>query len=339
MTESPSYQNKKGWTVIKELLGRAGLDGYMEYDESTPRWTLRTFVQEDIVNTNATIAYGVNLISMGDYGTDNSEIYNRVIAYGATESDNILLLKTEEDTDSQSNFWIKDKIVQDTSLNTMDEVEQTAEYELSLGLDNVANGRVTIICNPTLKPGEMVECSVPYCGFNGLHKIQKYTHNFGNTVTTSIEVSKKIKTLKDIFVEKVNPDDYINTSPNINNMRDSYTIYFNESPSRMNLDADTEISDGKLKLKSGSSTGTATSLQLTTDYDVTECELRRFENYATDDDTIEVSNDGGINWESLDKTSGNVHEFSVPGNKIMFRINMSNANGDPQYESICMLYK
>ena len=339
------YQHKKGWTAIKETLERATLDGYLEYDESGQRWTLRTFVENSIDNSAENIGYGVNLINAAEYGIDNTNIANKIIVYGKKESDNIVLIKTEENLASQADLWIKEKIVQDNSIDNMSEVQDKADYELSQGIAGKSTGRMTAIGMPTLKPGEKIAVSIPYTGINGLHKVQKLTHNINNTFTTNVELSKELKQTQNLFQSVVNPDDFVQGTVNLNSMKDSYTVYFSEDPSVMNH-SNTSEADGRLTLSNGQVNGVATSNIITADYDVSYCEFRRFENYDTYNDTYEVTNDGGDTWEMYSTSSGETHTFSTTGkvikDRLGFRINMtrnSTTATSPQYDAVCMLYK
>ncbi len=124
-------------------------------------------------------------------------------------------------------------------------------------------------------------------------------------------------------------------------MKDSYTVYFTDEENKMIHD-NTEESDGILKLQTGETAGVATSVSITTDYTVTECELRRFENYNTEDDRYYVSADGGENWEEYTASEGKTHKFEHTGSSLQFRISMERASAgatSPQYESISLLYK
>ena len=336
-----TYQHKKGWDVISEMAKRSDVNCYMEYDETNSRWTLKAFNEDTITNTDVNISYGLNLIGLGDYGTENSEIVNRAIVYGKTESDNILLLKTEEDVDSQANLWVKDKVITDGSIDNMDSVQDKVNYELSEGIKTIATGRVKTVCLPTLKHGDNIQMSIPYCNVTGLHRVYSVTHKFDNTHTSNVELAKKVRKTEDLFVPKLNAEEFINSNSNPNNMKDSFTVYFNEDPSIM-TNINTVETGGVLSLQDGEINGNAYPVFVTSDYDATECELRRYENFQTANDTYYVSNNGGITWEEYDAATGETHNFSAPGNKLTFKINMSRtatSATSPAYESVCLLYK
>lgn len=335
------YQHKKGWNFITEVCKIAGLDCYLEYDDTNDRWLLKTFIAEAIINTDEGISYGINLMSLSECGYDNDEIYNRAIVYGKVESDNILLMKTEDDTASQSNLWIKERIFNEASLSTMDDVQTKANYEISQGTNAVISGRASSLCLPTLKPGERIYVSVPYCNINGYFRIQSVSHNFKEPITTSVEITKKIKNIVELFIPKINADEFVGGLSNPNDMKDSYTVYFGESPSVM-THTNTQEVDGKLKLADGETTGYAIANIRSADYDVTECEFRRYENMSTENDVYQVSNNGGTTWETYTADTGETHTFAVPGNQLTFKMTLNRtAAGDtsPTYESVCLLFK
>lgn len=335
-----SYQHTKAWSVITDFCGRVGLECYFYHDGS--KWTLRTFIEESITNTGSNIAYGVNLINVGEFGKENTDVLNRVIVYGKTEGDNILTVKTENDTESQSNLWIKDTIISDGSLTTLGMVNDKADFELSKGINNPSLGNITAVCLPTLNPGELINVSIPYCNIDGSYRVAAMTHTLGNFSTTKVELSAKLKTAGELFITKLNPDEVTSGIDNPNDMNDSFTVFFDESPSYISSYSSSAVEDGVLKLDNGDITGNVISSTLTTDKQITSVEFRRYENYSTGDDTYYVSNTGGVLWDLYVADSGETQSFSVAGNELKFKILMSRTSStapSPAYESVCLLYK
>jgi len=337
-----AYEHKKAWTVIKEILERGDLEFYMYYDRDDTQWYLRVFVPETYYQYKDNIRYSENLISMNEYGRDTTELVNKVITYGKQESDNIIILKTEEDSTSQSDMWIKDKVVMDESLTTMSEVQDKTDFDLAEGLNIPANGRMTVVGLSRVLPGAMISSYVPYTGISGRYKIQSFTHNIaGNTFKTNVELTKKIRTVEDIFIEKANPDDFITGFSNPNDMTDSYSVYFNESPSIMVHSGSGEVS-GKLQIIGTQTSAMVYATYMATDRPVRYCELRRYESYNIVNDTYHVTNDGGISWEAVSTVYGTMHAFATAGGTVSFKINMSrtsSAANSSQYESVAMVYK
>lgn len=333
------YQHKKGWNVITDICKRAGLDCYIEHDGS--KWVLRTFIDSSITNTGSNIAYGINLIKMSPFGAENTDIINRVITYGKTESDNILLLKTENDTDSQDDLWIKDRIINDSSLDTMSMVQGKADFELAQGLLNPNVGKLDSVCLPTLKPGDIINISIPYCGVHGNYKVYSFRHTLGNFCTTNVELSNRLKSTVDLFIPKLNPEEITSGLDNPNNMTDSYTVYFDTNSGSM-THSDTQESDGALRLVSSKTTGFAIANTITTDQNVSYCEFRRYENFETSLDSYQVSNTGGTTWETYNPDSDGIHTFDIASNKLAFKMTLNRTlAGDtsPAYQSISLLYR
>ncbi len=338
-----SYQNRKGWQVLSEICKRVGLGCYLEYDSSTPTWTLRTFLVDQIQNNEVSITYGSNLISCNNYGKDNTGIFNNITVYGKQESDNILLLATETDTSSISDLWQKDKIINDPALTTMDEVREKAKYELEQSTQTIYTGRIQAVGMHNIKPGEQIMISIPNMNVAGYYTISRINHNIspGKGYTTTIDIKREDNKFTDLFKEKLDVESEAKPYINLNGMKDSYTIYFDENPSIM-THSNTEEKDGKLVLSSGKTTGIATSKIHPAGYNVTYCEFRKYSNFPVDEnDVYEVSNDGGVTWETYDIT-GDIHKFNSTGGNLRIRLTLNRANSNdvsPAYESLCLLYR
>ncbi len=337
-----SYQNKKGLSVISEICKKAGLDSYIEYDDAGSRWTLRVLIEGSIENEACGVTYGGNLATCNNLGIDNTKVFNRAIVYGKQESSNIVIIKTENDTESQSNLWVKDKVFNAPTLTTMDEVQDKADSELVGGIITSIGGRVSALGLPSLRPGDNIAINIPYCNINGYYKAKQFTHNIGGRgFITTIDMTQKQNKIEDLFVEKANPDEINIANTNINNMKDSYTVFFDESPSILVHDGTLE-SSGQLRLGSNETSGKAYAVPITADYTVTQCELRRYENFQTEDDVYEVTADGGVNWEIYSTASGNVHIFANTGTRPTFRLTLnrnSTSAPSPAYESVALLIK
>ena len=144
--------------------------------------------------------------------------------------------------------------------------------------------------------------------------------------------------MKDLFEPK---EKELTDISNPNNMRDSYTIYFDEQPSLMSHSG-TEETDGKLMLSSGQTEGTSTSNLKATDNNVTHCELRTEDNMEITQDTYNVTNDGANTWEVFSPNDRGVYTFTSTGKTIGIKLNLKRtAAGDtsPIYESISLLTK
>jgi len=178
---------------------------------------------------------------------------------------------------------------------------------------------------------------------SGYHTISSFTHTIGNSGwTTNVEIKKNLDSMKDLFREKVDVESEAKPFKNLNDMKDSYTVYFNETPINITL-TNCEIVDEILQLSASQTQGTAVFTPITTNYDVSQCELRKYVNYPYDqNDSYEVSANGGIDWEDIDVSSGSIHTFSNTGSGLALRITLNRdtaSDPSPAYESVCLLYK
>ena len=291
--------------------------------------------------TDYDITQGVNLTNVSEFGSDSSNLVNRVKVYGDAPSDNIVNLHTSEDLDLQTQFWIKDKIITDSSLRTRDEVVSKSDVELKLSIDLDYTGSVSAVGILGVDPSRLINIAVPNCNISGAYRVQRVNYGLSEPLDVTIDVSRKQDTVRDLFINRFNPDDLIHTSNNINDMRGSYAVMFTEEPAIVTLSG-AEIRENRLRLSDSATTGTAISDTITLARNITQCEFRRFENFVTDLDTYEVSNDGGVSWELIDRDSGRIHTFAKSGNLLKFRITLNRVlvtDLTPMYEAVTVLYK
>lgn len=330
-----SFANVSVWKAIGELLERAQHDGYIDTDMD-----LHTFAEGSQTNTTDNVALGQNTLSVSRYGKDTLKIKNRVITYGK-EDNNLPIIKTEEDSSSQADLWQKDLVVNDGSLSTMDEVQDKADLELLKHTTTIVNaGRFTMLGSPKLNPGEKIHVGIPYCNADGDFKMMRITHTLSpNGFLTDLDLSRRQETIADLFKERTDIESKLTPFTNLNYMENSYYINFEEDDTPWVL-SDCEVSgDGRLSIESGESEGVCTFNTLTTDNNVTQCELRIYSNWPdTENDTYQASNDDGTTWESI--SPGVVHNFTTTGNSLKFRINLKgDSTHAPTYESVALLYK
>lgn len=292
-------------------------------------------------NTFLDVIQSKNLINVNEASVDTSDVYNRVIVYGNTISENIINVYTAENKELANDLWYKDKVVNDDTLTDYDSIRQVADRELKVSSQITRNALVEAIGTPLLKPSSNVTINVPNCNLSGVYRVQEITHNLGEQFTTTIALSRRIDDFRDIFVNKINFDDFVSPTSNFNNMKYSVRAMFTESPAVVRL-ANTEIVSGVVRLESTATEGTVTSDIITVRDAVSYCEFRRYENQFTENDVYEVTNDGGVTWEEIDRVSGVIHEFVKPGKRLGFRITMnrdSTSDTSPAYESVVALFK
>jgi len=331
-----NFRHTPGITAFKELAEKAGFDVFIDTNNN-----LEVFTKESRNNTDEAVSYETNLINFPKYGKDRTKEYNRIVVYGK-EDNNIILLKTEEDAASQADLWRKDNVITNNSLVNMTEIQEFADIELSKSINREEEGSASVLGMTTIKPGENCVINVPYCGADGYHNIRAVTHNFTNGgFITTLQIKDKQQTMTELFLDRIDAEERLKPYSNLNNMTDSYTVFFNESPSVVVL-ADceiyTDIDNVYLKMTDVDTGGTCTSDTVTADANVVQCELRAKLNFPNQElCSFNVSNNGGATWETT--TLGTLHTFISSGNQVRFRINLEgDSTHNPIFESACLLY-
>ena len=341
-TVTLSWQNRKPWNIIKEVCQRVGLECYMEYDGS--KWCLRTFLTDGIQNNGFSCTLGQNIITFPSFGPENTAIKNQVTVYGAKESTNVLSIATEVDEDSQDALWRKYLTITAQDLTTNEEVRQRASYELSQATKDTTSGNMTIVGEETVKPGEQVMVGIPQLNISGYYTVRQFTHSINSSgYKTAVVFQRTNNRVEDLFKPKIDIEKESEAFENLNAMTDSVIIRFDETESYIDDHDGTEEVGGKLQLTGGQTQGVATTVIFDTKIPVSVVEVRKYSNFPIDeDDTYEVSNDGGVTWYDYVIGSGQTLTFPLADSSLRLRMTLNRTSVDdptPSYESICIMYK
>ena len=333
-----TYKHISGIDVLRDIANRASMDLYIDTNND-----IHFFVKESVINKVEYVNEKTNLISFPKWGKDNTRLRNRVKLYGK-EDNNIIFLKTEENTASQTAWWIKDEVIADNSITNMADLQSKADVELDI-LDTVSkSGTISTLGMPQIKPGDMFVCQVPSLGLAGNVKAESITWNLSKTgFLSSIQLTERTTDIVDIIKSLINANDLLKPYSNINDMTDAYTTYFDESPSIVTLNGIEIVSD-TLRLESGETEGDAALDSIETDGAILQCELRVLTNTpGADLCTYLVSNNGGTTWFTIvpgSLTGDAVHTFSGSGTTLTLKISMkSDATHIPVIDAVCLLYK
>jgi hypothetical protein len=336
-----SFRNVPASQAIGELLERGNQDGYI--DSSLD---LHTFTKESIVSSERA-NFGNNVLSVPRIGKDYDDVKNRIVVYGNSDN-NMLLLKTEEDTSSQTSLWRKDLVITDSNMDEMDEIQDKANTELTNNLTAETKGKINVVGVPALNPGETMRLSVPYCDLNGYFVINSLTHFIKNGFITNLDIKKKSTSLSELFKERINAESGLSVFSNPNNLENSYRINFDESPSVL-THSNTEETNGTLVLSSGQTTGNAVSNVVTADKNITKLELRVYGTYPDIENCVyKISIDNGISWltvnpgvlyTSTDGSTGEEYFNNTEGKKLKVKIELlGDSTHTPIFEGVTALY-
>lgn len=245
------YRNQTHTTILNDLADKSEIVWYLYYNDADGETYYKYFVDGSVTNTSEVIesgnifggyygiaVYGVSFYGFftsqynffeGDYGSDTSKNVNRVIVYGK-EDTNTFILKTEEDAASQSNLWVKDKVVTDSNLLSMDDVQYRADAELSKFLSADAEGTLKSLGLPSLEPGEMLAIKVVALGLTSNYTANTITHEFGPTVgfITNVSIDEFNINTSSIIKERIDATDAASPYINLNSMENSFNVNFDK---------------------------------------------------------------------------------------------------------------
>ena len=329
-----TWTEKPFWDCIKELSEASGFDCYLDKDLD-----FHFFEIGSVINKNEGMVHGMNLIEVGEFAQDLSQIKNRIIVYGA-ERDGIQVIYTAESLDTDygvnSDFGVHEEVIDDDSVVTETQAQELADALLDKNKNPPVVGEVKSILLATIQPGESIRLSSPLNNLPpGEYQCVDYKHTLGiqsGMLTTTVSVSKeprKIYHIMKTLIEGQNKQQ--KTSINPHKMKFSYNFLFdNDSGTH----SDTEISNGVLKLQSGKSSGVWRSVGRDVSSNVSQVYLIVV-GETLDGALIQVSCNHEVNYQTLtDKQLTTM--TTAKGDNITIKVTLSNA--DTQIDSLSLMY-
>ena len=322
-THTPKWGNKPFWDCIIELCRIANFDCYVDNDKD-----FHFFERGTVLNTIEAVT-DQNCIGIEGLGTDTTDVKNVVIVYGEDNAGNQIIYKAE---DSQSSYNTKEKVIEDTKIKTYDQAKEIGDAELSLLKSPDTVGKSVSFLLPELNPGDKLWISYPDLELHGTHRIAKFTTNiFEQTTTVYLE---KVSNLPKVLRDRVSKESSLETIKNPGKMEHSLNLSFDDS-SVIKTFNDTEITDNKLRLQSGKTTGTAVSNTRTANSDISKCYVTHKGSAVSGNVKYYANVSGSGQYEEL--TIGTVHNFAAPGKLLTVKIEI---NGTAtELEGVCLQYK
>jgi len=336
---STVYEEKSRTEISRETANKGSFDWYLWYNKDDLQWEFRLFPQDSITNTTEQVIVQQNMTYLSRVGYNNTDIKNRIRVYGKTEN-NIIIVKTKDNTTSQSDLWVKDHTVQDSSLSTMAEVSDKAENLKDTLSERHTQGTVGAIGLKTLQPGQKFRVQNPYAGLNGYYKAKQLTHNLSvNGFDTSISINKREKKTADYFRDNATYFDDLASFENQEGLENSYTVFFDEDPAVVSHSNTEIIQEGEyslLKLKDGETAGVAQSSTLIHTKNITKVQLRLNTDDVKNLNLLDmyVSANNGANWQLV--SPGTLTDLNQTGQQLRFKFVFNNFQG--VIESICLLF-
>ena len=323
-----NWYQKPFWECVQELCNKTSYDAYIDMNLD-----FNYFVSGTRKNTTEAVVHDHNLEDVGDFTPDLSQVYNRIIVYGA-KIEGIQIIWTEESDSSISSYDPRELIINDSNIITTEQARDRALYEKSLQENPPILGEVTCLGLATILPGEKIRISHPDSNLQpGFYDIRKFTHKLSSddSPLTVLTIKKEGDTISRILKKRVTFESESTEKENPNEMR--YTILYTFD-SYSGTHSSTQITDGVLKTD-GSSTGTWISDLTTTSENITYIELR-----VTGDSLAGTeyyfSTDGGNTYQTINSLSTAI-QTSPTGTNFKLKIVLNSSS--TQIKSAGILYK
>ena len=313
-----TFSEQGAWSCIVDAFRRANHDCHVDED-----WALQHFERDSEKIDNVFITHGINIINVLSE-VDLDDIKNKVKVYGglADSSTDVQYLVTKNDTNSQTDYGVRIDLLNVSSLETEEQIKTYAAYKLSSQKDLERKGNGLMLGDSNLVPGKAVRISSPYEKLNGeYYRINKFVHTLtSGGFLTSFIFTKQSLTLARAINQINTIERRLRTIKNVNNMTNSKIVKFDEQPSVMSH-VSTEEVDSILTLETGQTNGTATSNTFALDENVGNYEIRIFGEDLSSS-IIKVSNNGGINYDTVPSNNTDQTFSSGSDKQLKFQINL-----------------
>ena len=319
------YESKPPISVLGDVLNRVDYDGRIEADG-----TITTFVDTGVLSTTESCIVGQNVTSISGFGVDSAKEKNRVQVIGGVK-EGCQFMKMEQDTTRQSATWIRDGIIKNTDIKSIADAQERADVELAFQKSLPDQGTITSIGMATMKPGQLVMCSIPDCKIVGDYYVKSVNHKFSSkgwetTIELNIQKTRQSTFIEDEAKKRVGQRNLDNP----NDMKD--TLIFFDFRNEDNIDSlsNVQVYRNKLRLVAGQSTGVMISDEFVADDNFTEYEIR---GVGTDDmsvSTFFMCNDGGFSYKESNFSEFNaVLSLTSTGNRARLKVQLTSDGDNP----------
>lgn len=324
-----NFSNKPFWECVIDLCNLASFDCYVDQDKD-----FHFFEQNSKTCTLDAVVHDDNLLENEGLGYDIVEVKNKIIIYGE-DAGGLPIVYTAEDSSSQSSYNVKEKVIRDSDITTLEEAKDRADAELAELKNANLKGSVKSLALVDVLPGDKLWISIPINDIVGQYRVVDIKHKIDwGYFTTECEVQKPRKGLPVFFKDRMERELAGESIDNQYNLKYSFNVGFT---SDSGTHSSTEVAEDVLRLGSGKSSGTWTSDVHEASVEPSTCELK----YSGQDmraSKFYVSVDNGTTWEEVSANT----EYTIlgTGKYVKIKIEMESSSGTPSPElsSVAVLY-
>lgn len=263
------------------------------------------FTSSPGTNSQSLTTANIKRISMN---IDWKTIRNYIRTYGATIEE-VQLMKTEEDTTSQTAYGMIQAIVKDGKLDTEDLVQSISDAKLLEKKDAEETSIAVIYGDERIEPAKNITVTVPALDVNGTYRVTFVKHVFepaSTGFTTTVNLVEDEVNTADYYKELYEKTDSLTDFANSGNYEESYAFTFSSAQDDRWTFTNTSTLDSYLRMQSLTSLGTT---QLTNAYvgdtNYTKVLPMVIEDYSLNNaNKYYASNDDGSTWEEIEPFGG-----------------------------------
>lgn len=250
------WSYKPFWDCVKELCRESGYDCYVDNDKG-----FHFFKKNSTTTVNDAVVHGDNTLRDGIKGFGKDAFYqrNRITIVGQDDEGQPIIYTTPNVTGT-----VKEKVVNDTSLRTMEQVKarHDQEFERLNIYENLNQGTSKTYALMNTNPGDQI-----WVGINKIKVLRKYRvlnlqHELGRNVSckwrTTSTLETKTKDVTDYLKDDIDRSINLQNIENPNNLKYTYNFTFDDEKN-IASSPNTHIEGGSLVLDSGQTEGSMTT--------------------------------------------------------------------------------
>jgi len=308
-----SWNEKPFYDCIIDICNNAGFYCYVDSDKD-----FHFFERGSIENEDEAIVWNDNLLDLSDgFGTDETEIRNKIKVYGEDDA-GLPVIYTSEDESSQDSHGVKEKVIKDTSIKNSSQASTVGDAEKANLSESDEAGTATTLIMPLLSPGDKIWITNPEQKIHGQYNIIQFTHTLP-VEQTSVVVAND-KSIPSILKERKQAEQRQESLTNPYGMKSSYNLGFsNTDDIDSSLSSNVSISDGYLVMTSAGESIMISNVR-NESADRTYFHLKVVGDYLTGV-TYYVSIDNGSTFNSI---SLETETLLTAGSQIRIRVVLTN---------------
>ena len=330
------YSETPFWDIIGDICSSGSRVAYIDVDMD-----FHYFEDGSKINNTEAVVEDKNLVSVGDYTTDSTEMVTSVRVYGISDNNVQIISTTASDTTNTKGI-VKQETITNTNILTPEQAKAYAEAYANSNKNSIQAGTITSLLLPTLSPGEKVAIVSPQNNIiPKYYAIGSFKHTIGEDgLETELSIQRTTPDIANAVKSTIKVQSYSEDTSNFEEMEDTiifdYEIststsssvligngYFNQGI-KTNVEMVLEQSETKAYLHTISGdNGTWISPEITLNGNVSKCCIKHnSENIGNS--RFFVSFDGGINFTEINSSKGDI--TVTTGDTLIMKIEFASSD-------------